>query len=99
MNKNVSYDQLGQKVIKVTTPKFKHYFEVYKPIGPFSYYKIRASKGTLSTKLEGSFTSPELALAKLENYIRVTKETAIAARDRKYKENHATETAITDDKE
>ena len=98
MNVETLHDMDGQIMYKVTSPKFKHPFEVSKSRDSFVFYHIKTERGVLAKALQSKFTSPKLALAALKEYIRTTKETQIAARDRKYKENHASKLQ-SDDKE
>ena len=75
-------DENGQVLLKVTSPKFNHYFLVNKVRDSFAFYEISVSKGSKPKAFAGCrYTSPKKALEDLGSYIKYSTETTTVKRD------------------
>lgn len=83
-----SVDEWGKPTLKITDPKIKAFYTVYKPIDGFSFFRVRLSKGAVPNELSGSYTKLGLAREAVVKYLEKMKESKTARRDRVYKENH-----------
>lgn len=84
-------DDYGKPMFKVTTPKFKADFLVYKLENGFAFYGIKSTAPNQSKELEGNWLNPRDALKHLLTYIKNAKPSVLATRDMKYEKNHPKE--------
>lgn len=83
---DVNVEELPNGTLRVSSPKFKKPFEIYKTVDGHAMYTIKYTQGLTAPHLKGWYTSSFAALQALKTYIIQSKDSPTVAKENKQNE-------------
>ena len=83
---DVKVEELEDGSIRVTSPKFKKPFEIFKTFDGHAMYTIKYTQGLTAPHLKGWYTSSTMALQALKTYILQSKDSPTVVKEQKKNE-------------